>query len=62
MKGLFLLLIGGYVLYTILENAKQSYGQPLIPGIQPGGCIPGDPSITLPGGKTYCLPQGIIPY
>ncbi len=58
----FWLLVSGLVLYSVFESAKKSYGEPLLPGIQPGGCLPGDPSVTLPGGKTYCLPQGVILY
>jgi hypothetical protein len=59
MKSLFWLIVGAVGVAMILEN--QQRGQPLFPDIQPGGCVPGDPSFTI-NNKTYCLPQGIIPY
>jgi hypothetical protein len=62
MKSLFWLILGGVVVAAFMEQQnKAAAGQPLIPGIQPAGCLPGDPSISV-GGKTYCLPQGVIPY
>lgn len=56
MSNLFWLIVGSFAIGFLLER-----GQPLIPGIQPGGCVPGDPSFTIHN-KTYCLPQGVIPY
>jgi hypothetical protein len=61
MKGLFWLVVGGFVAYVLIEQQQKAASQPILPGIQPAGCLPGDPSVTI-GGKTYCIPQGIIPY
>jgi hypothetical protein len=61
MKSLFWIIVGGIIVSAWMESEKRSSSHPLIPEIQPGGCLPGDPSFTI-GGKTYCLPQGIIPY
>lgn len=62
MKSLFWLIVGGAIVAALFEQQQHANaGQPLIPGIQPAGCLPGDPSISI-GGKTYCLPQGVIPY
>lgn len=55
---LVLLAVAAFLYY---EWQKQQTQHPIIPGLQPGGCQPGDPGISF-GGQTYCFPQGIIPY
>jgi hypothetical protein len=61
MKGYGWLIVGAVLAYFYFEQQQKAASQPLLPGIQPAGCLPGDPSVTI-GGKTYCIPQGIIPY
>lgn len=61
MKGYGWLIVSAVVAYFYFEHQQQSIAQPLLPGVQPAGCLPGDPSISF-GGKTYCIPQGVIPY
>jgi hypothetical protein len=61
MKGLFWLVVGAGIMAYLVESNYRAASQPLIPGIQPGGCVPGDPSVSW-GGKTYCIPQGVITY
>jgi hypothetical protein len=59
MSNLFWLIVGAVGVAIVLEASQR--GQPLFPDIQPGGCVPGDPSFTIHN-KTYCLPQGVIPF
>jgi hypothetical protein len=61
MKSLFWLIVGAVAMAAIAEANQRASSQPLIPDIQPGGCVPGDPSFTIHN-KTYCLPQGVIPF
>jgi hypothetical protein len=61
MRALFWLIVGAGVMAILSEVNQRAASEPLFPDIQPGGCVPGDPSVTWQG-KTYCIPQGMIFY
>ena len=61
MKALLWLIVGAIVVAAIMEQETRSSSTPILPSIQPQGCLPGDPSFSI-GGRTWCLPAGVITY